>query len=104
MMIQRLLWPLTRLGAMFDEYERANASAQRLANLLDEQPHIQSKPNAQLLNADSVGISFNDVHFSYRSGTPILDGLSFSIPAGKTVGLAGFTGAGNQPIKCLLRL
>ena len=41
MMIQRLLWPLTRLGDMFDSYERANASAARLLDLLQ---------NNQLLN------------------------------------------------------
>ena len=50
MMIQRLLWPLTRLGVMFDDYERANASAKRVLNLLNENIiKIFSKVNKHLI-------------------------------------------------------
>ena len=105
MMIQRLLWPLTRLGTIFDEYERANASAKRLSNLLANEPTISSPPIGVTLNQHNSRIEFKDVHFGYDSSQNILNGLNLSIEHGQTVGLAGFTGAGKSTIiKCLLRL
>lgn len=105
MMIQRLLWPLTRLGTIFDEYERANASAKRLSDLLANEPTISSPPIGVTLNQNDSRIEFKDVHFGYDPSQNILNGLNFSIEHGQTVGLAGFTGAGKSTIiKCLLRL
>ena len=105
MMIQRLLWPLTRLGTIFDEYERANASAKRLSDLLANEPSISSPPIGVTLNQNNSRIEFKDVHFGYGSSQNILNGLNLSIEHGQTVGLAGFTGAGKSTIiKCLLRI
>jgi len=105
MMIQRLLWPLTRLGTIFDEYERANASAKRLSDLLANEPTISSPPIGVNLNQNNSRIEFKDVHFGYDPSQNILNGLNLSIEHGQTVGLAGFTGAGKSTIiKCLLRL
>ena len=104
MMIQRLLWPLTRLGDMFDAYERANVSAGRLQGLLDQSPNIISPKQPITSISTQPGIEFDHVHFSYNNATNVLNGVNFTIPHGQTVGLAGFTGAGKSTIiKCLLR-
>ena len=105
MMIQRLLWPLTRLGTMFDEYERANASARRLVELLSNEPTIRSKDGAIIMAPDSASIAFKDVQFSYLDSIPVIHNVNFQIKTGDTVGLAGYTGSGKSTIiKCILRL
>jgi ATP-binding cassette subfamily B protein len=105
MMIQRLLWPVTRVGTLFDEFERARAAARRIFGLLDTPPIIQSAPGAAPLPRDAGHITFENVHFHYRPGLPVLRGLDLDIPSGVTIGIAGPTGAGKTTlVKLLLRL
>ncbi|MGE0433446.1 MAG: ABC transporter ATP-binding protein, partial [Planctomycetota bacterium] len=126
MLTQRLLWPLTRLGSTLDEYERARASARRTFGLLDTPPALQdpAEPTAfelthtALVRREDVDsgngkrgahrgsrIEFDNVHFQYRRGVPVLRGLDFVIEPGEMVGVAGTTGAGKSTlIKLLLRL
>ncbi|MEK9727254.1 MAG: ABC transporter ATP-binding protein [Candidatus Margulisiibacteriota bacterium] len=105
MMIQRLLWPLTQMGDLFDRYERANVSAMRLLGLLERQPTITSPTSPLSLNENDTKIEFDHVAFNYGHGQEsVLQDLNFTIEHGQTVGLAGFTGAGKSSIiKCLLR-
>ena len=113
MLIQRVLWPLTRLGPVFDDYERAASAAGRTFGLLDRVPkirdpdrdHVQHLP-PQVPGQPSGAIEFKDVHFAYSGARqPVLKGASLTTPAGKFVGLCGTTGAGKSTIiKLLLRL
>ena len=101
-LIQRLLWPLTRLGETFDQYQRAMASTTRALNLLDKKPTIVSGevvlPHLQGL------ISFENVSFSYKSRSNILSDFNVRINPGETVAFVGATGAGKSTIvKLLLR-
>lgn len=103
-MTQRLLWPLTSLGEVFDQYQRAMASTTRILDLLDIQPQIISGETA-LPVADVKGdVQLKDVEFNYSNGSPVLKGLSLNIPAGSTAAIVGATGAGKSTvIKLLLR-
>lgn len=105
MLIQRVLWPLTRLGNVLDDYERAGASAKRVFDLLDTEPQIQS-PLQPVTKTEIKGdIDLRNVEFNYRRDIPILNGLSLSVKAGETIGIAGTTGAGKSTlVKLLLRL
>ncbi|MCH9684394.1 MAG: ABC transporter ATP-binding protein/permease [Deltaproteobacteria bacterium] len=104
-MTQRLLWPLTRLGTILDQYQRAMASTRRVLDLLDTTPEIVDGPHA-LVRADVRGhVRFEDVAFSYRTGPPVLAGLDVDIAPGSTVAFVGPTGSGKSTlIKLLLRL
>lgn len=105
MLIQRLLWPLTRLGQTLDEFERSRASATRIFNLLNT-PSLIQDPNhpKDLPNRDLGKLEFQNVQFSYQHKLPILKGLDFTIKPGEMIGVAGVTGAGKSTlIKLLLR-
>ena len=106
MLIQRLLWPLTRMGMTLDEYERAKASARRTFGLLETPSKIQNPAIPRELTPPIQGeLCFNQVHFRYQRGEPVLRGLDFQVKAGETIGIAGATGAGKSTlIKLLLRL
>lgn len=105
MMIQRLLWPLTRLGSTFDEYQRARAGASRVFSLLNTPPRIADPAQPAALGRARGDVEFDNVVFRYRDREPVLNGLSFKVAAGEMVGIAGPTGAGKSTlIKLLLRL
>ncbi|MEM0992661.1 MAG: ABC transporter ATP-binding protein [Bacteroidota bacterium] len=104
MMIQRLLWPVTRLGTISDEYERARASARRIFNLLDSKNAISSFEKPIALSHLSGDIQFEAVNFEYKAGLPILKHINLDIQAGETIGVAGPTGGGKSTlVKLLLR-
>lgn len=105
MMIQRMLWPLTRLGNTFDEYQRARASATRIFGLLDTPSRVQDPAQPQPMQRAEGQVEFEDVFFKYRDREPVLNGLSMRVKAGEMIGIAGTTGAGKSTlIKLLLRL
>ena len=103
-MIQRLLWPLTRLGEIFDLYQRAMASTNRVLDLLYKQPKIESG-STRLPRENVQGeVGFESVSFEYDEGFPILDNINLSMKAGKTTAIVGATGSGKTTvIKLILR-
>ena len=104
-LIQRLLWPLTRLGETFDQYQRAMASTNRVMNLLDTPMAIH--PGDIPLPVSSVRgeLEFQHVTFAYNQRSPVIRDLSLQIPAGKTIAIVGSTGSGKSTlVKLLLRL
>lgn len=102
--IQRLLWPLTRLGETFDQYQRAMASIHRILNLLNTKPEIVDGTQPLPLNQVKGDVKFENVTFAYKEREPVLQGLSLHMPAAKTSAIVGATGAGKSTIvKMLLR-
>ena len=101
-MSQRLLWPFTNIAHMLQKYERDMACARRVFSLLDTSTIVYSG-NQRLEVEDVVGdISFKNVSFSYTDNVKIFNNLSFSIPAGHTVGFVGSTGSGKSTVVRLL--
>jgi ATP-binding cassette, subfamily B, bacterial len=102
-LIQRLLWPLTRLGETFDQYQRAMASTTRVMNLLDTPIAIRTG-NISLPQV-SGEVEFENVNFAYNGRNSVIENLSLQIPAGKTIAIVGSTGSGKSTlVKLLLRL
>jgi ATP-binding cassette subfamily B protein len=106
MMIQRLLWPLTRMGVTLDEFERAKASASRTFGLLLTPSKIVNPAKPKKLARPVKGrIELCNVGFSYQRGGKVLNDLNFTADSGEMIGIAGVTGAGKSTlIKMLLRL
>lgn len=104
MMVQRLLWPLVQLGRTFDEYQRADVSAKRVFDLMDAEPKIRNAPVVGAKGRAKGNIALEEVTFEYERGGRVLSGISFSLEAGESVGIAGPTGSGKSTlIKLLLR-
>jgi len=105
MMIQKLLWPVTRLGNIFDEFERARAASRRVFGLIDSRTTLPDPANPKQLPADGGDVELSGVMFGYKPREPILKNIQLTIPQGHTVGIAGPTGSGKTTlIKLLLRL
>lgn len=104
-LIQRLLWPLTRLGETFDQYQRAMASTNRVMNLLDTPMTIHPGDISLPVEMVRGEVELHDVTFAYSDRSPVIKHLSLHIPAGKTIAIVGSTGSGKSTlVKLLLRL
>lgn len=103
-MVQRLLWPLTRLGETFDLYQRAMASTHRVLELLNTKIQINDGNKSITKSTFKGNVTLKNVSFSYETGSKILDDITIDIPSGKTIALVGSTGSGKSTIlKLLLR-
>ncbi|AVZ30727.1 ABC transporter ATP-binding protein [Nodularia spumigena] len=104
-LIQRLLWPLTRLGDTFDLYQRAMASTNRVMNLLDTPFAIHPGNIALPVDAVRGEVEFHNVSFAYQDRLPVMENLSLRVPSGNTIAIVGSTGSGKSTlVKLLLRL
>jgi len=99
-MTQRLLWPLTRLGATFDLYQRAMASTNRVLNLLETE--ISMKDGDKILNDVKGRVSVESLNFAYPERDSTLEDVNLEIPDGSTVAIVGPTGSGKTTLVRLL--
>jgi len=100
-----LTWPMIALGWVVNLFQRGEASMGRLNEILDVQPKIVAAEPRQHLPLTRTGrtIEFRDVGFHYPSteaGEPrwVLRHVSFSVPAGATLGVVGATGSGKSAL------
>ena len=101
--VQRLLWPLTRLGETFDQYQRAMASTRRILDLITEPVGLADGDTP--LPEPRGELTLEQVRFAYRSGAEVLRGVDLHVAAGETHAVVGSTGAGKSTlVKLLLRL
>src|SRR5512143_778195 len=88
MMIQ-LYQPLNFMGMVYREIKQAITDIEIMFSILTREPEIKDVANAQQLKVKSGTIRFENVRFSYEAARPILKGISFEVPAGKTVAVVG---------------
>ena len=99
---QRLLWPLTELGMIFDVYQKAMASFRRIINLKETKPLIIDGDTP--LEELKESIKFENLNFEYVSNFPVLKDVNIEIMKGKTTAIVGSTGSGKSTlIKLILR-
>jgi len=100
-MIQ-LYIPLNFLGVLYREIRQALADMERLFALIDENAEVRDAPGAPPLEVRGGEVRFEDVTFGYEPDRTILAGVSFSIPAGRTVAVVGPSGSGKSTLARLL--
>ncbi|WOH84655.1 ABC transporter ATP-binding protein/permease [Bradyrhizobium sp. BEA-2-5] len=101
MMIQ-LYQPLNFMGMVYREIKQAIIDIEKMFNVLARDPEVKDIPGAKPLAVSSGSVRFEDVRFAYETDRPILKGISFEVPAGKTVAIVGPSGAGKSTISRLL--
>jgi ATP-binding cassette subfamily B protein len=101
MMIQ-LYQPLNFMGMVYREIKQAIIDIEKMFGVLSRNPEVKDIPGARPLIVTAGSVRFDDVRFSYDPERQILKGLSFEVPAGKTVAIVGPSGAGKSTISRLL--
>jgi ATP-binding cassette, subfamily B, heavy metal transporter len=100
MMIQ-LYQPLNFMGMVYREIKQAVIDIETMFAILGRKPEIEDRPGATPLKVSDGMIRFENVSFAYAE-RQILKGLSFAVPAGKTIAIVGPSGAGKSTISRLI--
>jgi ATP-binding cassette, subfamily B, heavy metal transporter len=98
----QLYQPLNFMGMVYREIKQAIIDIEKMFGVLSRNPEVKDIPGARPLIVTTGNIRFDDVRFSYDPERQILKGLSFEVPAGKTVAIVGPSGAGKSTISRLL--
>lgn len=105
LLLNMLVRPIRELGERYNVLQSAFASAERIFQVLDTRPRVVP-PTAPAPLPTPAGqaprVAFEGVRFEYVKGTPVLKGIDFEIPPGRTVAVVGATGAGKSTLVNLL--
>ncbi|MGI4993553.1 ABC transporter ATP-binding protein [Halobacteriovorax sp. GFR7] len=101
-LVQRLLWPLTRLGETFDLYQRSMASTSRVMELIETE--VKVTDGGKELQEFKGAVEFSGINFKYdeEDNTGLKD-INLKIEEGQTIALVGPTGSGKSTMLKLLQ-
>jgi ATP-binding cassette, subfamily B, multidrug efflux pump len=98
----RFFRPISDLSEKYTILQSAMAASERIFKLLDTESSIASCREPKALTVKKGSIEFQNVHFSYKEGEPVLQGISFKVAPGEKIAVVGATGAGKSTIISLL--
>ncbi|MDR3681990.1 MAG: ABC transporter ATP-binding protein [Flavipsychrobacter sp.] len=99
--INLLFRPLRMMADKFNVLQMGIVSGERVFTVLDSEEYMQHNGNYTPATVKGE-VTFENVHFSYKPGVPVLKGISFNLPAGNTLAVVGHTGAGKTSIISIL--
>jgi len=100
--LMQLYQPLNVFGWVYREIKQSLADMEHMFDLMDVPAEVRDAPDARPLAVTGGAVTFDDVRFGYDPRRPILKGVSFDVPPGRTVAIVGPTGAGKSTIGRLL--
>jgi ABC-type multidrug transport system ATPase subunit len=100
--LQQLYDPLKTASKKAGALQSSLASAERVYSILDERPDFVDPPDARPLTRAAGAVAFRNVSFAYEPGHCVLHDVSFEIPPGTRLGIAGTSGAGKTTLVSLL--
>ncbi|MBO8126941.1 MAG: ABC transporter ATP-binding protein [Firmicutes bacterium] len=100
--LQLMRKPIQRIGRLVNALQQAVASAERLFELLDQEPGVTDLPGAIDLPQVEGEIRFENVSFAYRPGEPVIAGFSETIEPGTMLAVVGPSGAGKTTLASLV--
>ncbi len=101
-LLLQLSVPLNFIGFVYREIRQGLTDIEEMFDLLEVEAEVVDAPNAKELQIGAGTVSFRDVRFAYDPDRPILKGISFDVPAGKTIAIVGPSGAGKSTLSRLL--
>ncbi|HEY4203360.1 MAG TPA: ABC transporter ATP-binding protein/permease [Devosiaceae bacterium] len=100
--LMQIYRPLNMIGFVYRELRQSLTDIEEMFKLLDQEPEIVDAPDARPLAITGPVVRFENVVFHYDADRPILKGIDFEVPAGKTIAVVGPSGAGKSTISRLL--
>jgi ATP-binding cassette, subfamily B, heavy metal transporter len=101
-LLAQLFRPLDLLGMVYRNIKQGLIDMEAMFALIDTPTEVIDKPGAPALLVGGGALAFENVNFSYEADRPILNGVSFTIPAGGKLAVVGPSGAGKSTIARLL--
>ncbi|EAU40593.1 ABC transporter, ATP-binding/permease protein [Fulvimarina pelagi HTCC2506] len=101
-MLMQLSIPLNFIGSIYREIRQGLTDIEAMFDLLAVKAEVEDRPNALPLTVSEGTIRFENVRFGYDPDREILKGVSFEVPAGKSIAIVGPSGAGKSTISRLL--
>ncbi|MCH2179242.1 MAG: ABC transporter ATP-binding protein/permease [Mariniblastus sp.] len=94
--------PLRKLGNVYNQIQSGIVAADRVFPLIDQQPAVAAPARPHAVPNGALGIEFDNVKFAYNDDAPVLNGVTFDLPAGSSMAIIGPNGCGKSTLINLL--